>query len=63
MTFLNTNDEIDIAQVVDQVVISRGELMKLTDSIHAPKTQSIVNLPPKDLRHQLNALYHKPTSE
>src|SRR6266540_3455549 len=33
------------------------------DSIHAPKRPSIVNLPPNDLCHRLNALCHKPTAE
>jgi len=52
----NANDVVDVAQVVDQVVTSLGKPMNLSNSIHAPKRQSIVNLPPKNLRHRLNAL-------
>ncbi len=61
VTLTNANDEINLAHVVDQVVISRDELMKLSDSIHAPKGQSVVNLPPNDLRYQLNVFRHKLT--
>ncbi len=63
MTSPNANDVIDLAKVVDQVVSSQGEARKLKDSMHAPKRPSIINLPPKDLRHKLNALRHKPTDE
>ncbi len=63
VTSSNANDVVDFAKVVDQVVTSREELMKLCDSIHAPKRQSVVNLPLKDLHHHLNALQYKPTSE
>ena len=44
----NANDAVDVAQVVDQIVTSLGKPMNLSNSIHAPKRQSIVNLPPKD---------------
>jgi len=56
----NTNDVVDVSAVVDQVVASRGEPKKLSDSIHAPKGSSIVSLPPNDLCHRINALRHKP---
>src|SRR6266498_2910258 len=64
VTSLNVNNVIDVANVIDQVVISCGELMKLSDSIHIPKGQlAFVNLPLKDLRHCLNVLRYKPISE
>src|SRR6266498_5656124 len=63
MTIQNAYDVVDVANVVDQVVISHSELMNLSDSIYAPKRPSVVNLPPKDLHHRLNALRHKPTSD
>ncbi len=59
----NANDVLDIAAVIDQVVTSRSVPETLNDSLHAPKRQSIVNLPSNDLRHRLNALRHKPTSD
>src|SRR6266540_4326921 len=59
----NADDAIDLAKVVDQVVSSQGEVRNLMASMHAPKRPSIINLPPKDLRHKLNALRHKPTDE
>ncbi len=52
----NANDAIDVAQIIDQVVASRDDQKDLYDSMHAPKRPSIVNLPPKDLRHHLNSL-------
>ncbi len=58
----NANDVVDVAHLVDQVVMSRGQPKSLRDSIHAPKGASVVNLPPNDLRHRLNKLRHKPTS-
>src|SRR6266498_1892573 len=60
VTDQNASDVIDVAQIVDQVVSSRGAHKNLSDSMHAPKRLSIVNLSPKDLRHRLNALRHKP---
>ena len=59
----NANNNVDVAKVIDQIVISRDKLMNLSDSIHTPKRPLVVNLPPKDLRYHLNALRHKPTSE
>ncbi len=59
----NANDAVDVAQLVDQVVTSCGVQQKLSDSIHVPKGPSVVNLSPSDLRHRLNVLRHKPTSE
>src|SRR6266498_2963990 len=35
VTSNNANDVVDVAQVIDQVITSQGELMKLCDSIHA----------------------------
>jgi len=58
VTRSNTNDVIDVAQLVDQVVTSRGEQQTLRDSIHSPKGPSVVNLSLTDLRHRLNALRH-----
>jgi len=63
VTYPNANDTVNIAQIVDQVVTLRGTPMILRDSIHAPKRPSVVNLSLTDLRHRLNALRHKPTSE
>ena len=63
VTDLNASDEIDVTQLVDQLVSSRGSSKNLSASIHAPKRPSIVNLPPKDLRHRLNALRHKSISD
>ncbi len=63
MILKNANDVLDVAVVIDQVVTSRGAPKTLNDSLHTPKRQSIVNLPPNDLRHHLNALRHKPTSD
>ncbi len=60
---ISTNDVVDVADLVNQIVASRGTQMNLNDSIHAPNHQSVVNLPPKNLRHWLNQLRHKPTSE
>ena len=60
VTSPNANNAIDISKVVDRVITSREELMKLSDSIHAPQGPSLVSLPPNDLRHRLNALHHKP---
>ncbi len=57
------NNVINIAHLVDQVFASRGPLKLMYNFIHAPKGQSVINLPPKDLRHRFNALHHKPTSE
>ncbi len=63
VTHQNTSDVIDVTHIVDQVVSSRGSHKTLSDSMHAPNRQSLVNLPPKDLRHRLNALRHKNTSD
>ena len=59
----NTSNVVDIASLVDHVIASRGVPKTIHNSIHAPKAQSIVNLPPKDLHHHLNALHHKPSTE
>ena len=63
MTSTNANDVVDVAKLVDQVITSRGVQQKLSDSIHAPKGLSVVNLSLNDLRHRLNVLQHKLTSE
>jgi len=63
VTSSNANDIIDVVNLVDQVVTSSGTPRKLSDSIHAPKRPSIINLPLKDLRYRLNALRHKPISD
>ncbi len=57
------NDVVNVAQIVDQVVTSRGAQQTLSDSIHAPQGPSVVNLSLTDLRHRLNALRHKSISE
>ena len=49
VTDQNASDVIDVAQIVDQVVSSRGAHKNLSDSMHASKRPSIINLPPKDL--------------
>ena len=49
VTLQNTNDDINIAKLVDQVVTSRGEQQILHDSMHTPKGPSVVNLSSKDL--------------
>src|SRR6266540_232233 len=59
----NANDVVDVAHLIDQVVMSRGQPKSLRDSIHALKGASVVNLPPNDLCHRLNKLRDKPTSE
>src|SRR6266498_3819703 len=63
VTSKNADDVVDVAQLVNCVITSRGEQQKLSDSIHAPKRPSVINLSPSDLRHRLNQLRHKPTSE
>jgi len=56
VTSTNANDVVDVAKLVDQVITSRGVQQKLSDSIHAPKGLSVVNLSLNDLRHRLNIL-------
>jgi len=63
VTYPITSDDIDIAEVVDQVIESCGGQQKLSDSIHVPKGRSIVNLLSDNLHHKLNTLWHKLTSE
>ena len=63
MILTNANDVIDVAAVIDKVVTSRSTPKILNDLLHAPKRPSIISLPPNDLRHRLNALHHKLTSE
>jgi len=63
VTVQNTNDVVNVAKLVDHLIKSRGIHQTLQDSVHAPKGKSIINLPPKDLRHHLNALRHKPILE
>ncbi len=63
VTTNNANDIVDVAQVVNQVITSCGVQQKLSDSIHAPKRLSVVNLSSCDLHHHLNELRHKPSVE
>ncbi len=63
VTPTNANDVVNVAHMFEQVVASRGVHKNLSDSIHALKGQSVINLPPNDLCHRLNKLWHKPASK
>ena len=62
MTNLVVSNVTTAANIVNYVIKTKGFKENLSDSMHAPASRSIINLPPHDLQHHLNKLKHQPQS-